>query len=53
MQRFAVRKLLLGGLLLLLLALASRLFVADGGWLVLSTVPGGRALALCRWRCRD
>ena len=46
MQRFAVRKLLLGGLLLLLLALASRLFVADGGWLVLSTVPGGAGIGI-------
>jgi len=46
MQRFAVRKLLLGGLVLLLLALVSRLFVADGGWLVLSTVPGGAGIGI-------
>ncbi|HAH13555.1 MAG TPA: cyanate transporter, partial [Pantoea agglomerans] len=46
MQRFAGRKLLLGGLVLLLLALGSRLYVADGGWLVLSTVPGGAGTGL-------
>ncbi len=48
-QRFAVRKLLLGGLLPSLLALVSRLFVADGGWLVLSTVPGRGG----HWHCAD
>jgi CP family cyanate transporter-like MFS transporter len=46
MQRFAVRRLLLGGLLLLLLALVSRLFVTDGRWLVLTAVPGGAGIGI-------
>ena len=46
MQRFSVRKLLLGGLLLLLLALASRLFVTEGRGLVLTTLPGGAGIGI-------
>lgn len=46
MQRFSVRKLLLGGLFLLLLALVSRLFISDGRWLVLSTIPGGAGIGI-------
>lgn len=46
MQRFSVRKLLLGGLFLLLLALVSRLFISDGRWLVLSTIPGGAGIGV-------
>jgi len=46
MQRFAVRKLLLGGLLLLLLALVSRWFVTDGHGLVLTAVPGGAGIGI-------
>lgn len=46
MQRFAVRRLLLGGLLLLLLALVSRLLVTDGRWLVLTAVPGGAGIGI-------
>ena len=46
MQRFSVRNLLLGGLFLLLLALVSRLFVSDGRWLVLSTIPGGAGIGV-------
>lgn len=46
MQRFSVRNLLLGGLFLLLLALVSRLFISDGRWLVLSTIPGGAGIGV-------
>ncbi|MGK3142791.1 cyanate transporter [Pantoea sp. C2G6] len=46
MQRFTVRTLLLGGSALLLLALLSRLFLTDGGGLVLSTVPGGAGIGM-------
>jgi len=46
MQRFSVRKLLSGGLFLLLLALAGRLFLTDGGGLVLSTIPGGAGIGV-------
>ncbi|MDH2067597.1 cyanate transporter [Pantoea sp. GD03673] len=46
MQRFAVHKLLSGGLILLLLALVSRGIVVDGRGLVLSTVPGGAGIGI-------
>lgn len=46
MQRFAVRRLLLGGLVLLLLALVSRLLVTDGRWLVLTALPGGAGIGI-------
>ncbi|MFV9668045.1 cyanate transporter [Pantoea sp. KXB25] len=46
MQRFSVRKLLTGGLGLLLLALVSRGLLSDEYGLVLSTVPGGAGIGI-------
>ncbi|MCW1832799.1 cyanate transporter [Pantoea ananatis] len=41
LQRIPLRRLLCSGLALLVLALACRFFIAQGAWLVWSTVPGG------------
>ncbi|PKC41097.1 major facilitator transporter [Pantoea ananatis 15320] len=46
LQRIPLRRLLCSGLALLVLALASRFFIAQGAWLVWSTVPGGIGIGI-------